>query len=666
MLLNALFGLAEHQKLFETVYLQRRQLHLLISLTIDGAVKEKGLIPLYSKDQGDKEVLGQDRLLPRFPGENNGGKSYFLAESCLPILGIDKKTGEGLPFPAKKEKRKNPVKSYLHFWNQIEAAHKATGIEALAALLAFRSDYFCIEGDKLRHCLPFIEIRQNKKGEPDVGAITATGGWERLEKLLISFQVDDKIVFDGRNSDDLMVRYWNEMYMKQAFVNDREIDSDSKELQTGLCLITGKTNEIIARSHKPKVLGVPGVSSGGYIVSFAKECPAFSSYGFDMGANAPVSEEASAKYILGLQSLIDSEYNSLKVGPLLICFWAKEYPAESSFFARMLRKPEPKEVKEFLNNSRYGIERPAAGLDRFYSITLSGNAGRIVVRHWMQSTVEAARKNFARWFQDLDIVHMTFPNSGTKKRRRPTGETDVNALQDKEKLPPLAIFRLACTTVREAKDLQSEVPSQLYRAALEGVAPAIMLVKPILHRLKADLHHFGIKTLFNSVSRFALLKLILNRNRKEGEPMIECKVFETDDPAYNCGRLLAVLAEIQAKAFDYKLSGPGVAERYFGTASVSPSSVFPLLLRLNRHHLEKIRKTSGGTWNQENNIQDVICKLAPDCSGAAPQFPRHLDLQAQGRFSIGFYQQKAEVEMRKEAARKNKENVKPEAGHDQG
>jgi CRISPR-associated protein Csd1 len=193
-----------------------------------------------------------------------------------------------------------------------------------------------------------------------------------------------------------------------------------------------------------------------------------------------------------------------------------------------------------------------------------------------------------------------------------------------------------------------------------------MLVKPILHRFKADLHHFGIKTLFNSVSRFALLKLILNRNRKEGEPMIESKVFETDDPAYNCGRLLAVLAEIQAKAHDYKLSGPGVAERYFGTASVSPSSVFPLLLRLNRHHIEKIKKASGSTWNQENNIQQVVCKLAPDCSGAAPQFPRHLDLQSQGRFAIGFYQQKAEVEMRKEAARKNKENVKPEAGHDQG
>jgi CRISPR-associated protein Csd1 len=56
--------------------------------------------------------------------------------------------------------------------------------------------------------------------------------------------------------------------------------------------------------------------------------------------------------------------------------------------------------------------------------------------------------------------------------------------------------------------------------------------------------------------------MILNRNsrtRKEGEQMIEPQVFETDDPAYNCGRLLAVLAEAQQKAHDYDLN-TGIAE----------------------------------------------------------------------------------------------------------
>ena len=123
-------------------------------------------------------------------------------------------------------------------------------------------------------------------------------------------------------------------------------------------------------------------------------------------------------------------------------------------------------------------------------------------------------------------------------------------------------------------------------------------------------------------------------------------MFETDDAAYNCGRLLAVLAETQAKAHEYRLEGAGVAERYFGTATVSPSSVFPLLLRLNRHHLDKIRKSDRFASHAhfiERDMQGILTKFQPAAEGQPPQFPRHLDLQAQGRFAIGFYQQKAHI-----------------------
>ena len=141
--------------------------------------------------------------------------------------------------------------------------------------------------------------------------------------------------------------------------------------------------------------------------------------------------------------------------------------------------------------------------------------------------------------------------------------------------------------------------------------------------------------------------------------MIQPEVFETDDAAYNCGRLLAVLAETQAKAHEYKLEGAGVAERYFGTASVSPSSVFPILLRLNRHHLNKIKKSprfAGDERFLEDAIQNILIKFKPEENNQPPNFPRHLDLQQQGRFAIGFYQQKAATDARKAEAYKNKEN----------
>jgi CRISPR-associated protein Csd1 len=164
-------------------------------------------------------------------------------------------------------------------------------------------------------------------------------------------------------------------------------------------------------------------------------------------------------------------------------------------------------------------------------------------------------------------------------------------------------------------------------------------------------------------SRFSLLKLILNRNRKENEMEIKPELADTNDPAYNCGRLLSVLAETQKKAHDYKLEGAGVVERYFATAGVSPSSVFPLLLRLNRHHLNKIRKSekwSGGERFLEEQIRTIAAKFKSRGDGCPPVFPRILDLQAQGRFALGFYQQQAADALARTDAKEAKANAKTE------
>jgi CRISPR-associated protein Csd1 len=136
--------------------------------------------------------------------------------------------------------------------------------------------------------------------------------------------------------------------------------------------------------------------------------------------------------------------------------------------------------------------------------------------------------------------------------------------------------------------------------------------------------------------------------------MIEPQVFETDDLAYNCGRLLAVLAEAQQKAHDYKLEGAGVAERYFGTACAAPASVFPLLLRLNRHHLKTISKSDTYKGHErflEEAIQNIMALFRPGETHQPPVFPRVLNLQAQGRFALGFYQQQAADDAARRAAR---------------
>jgi hypothetical protein len=37
----------------------------------------EALVPLFTKDAKGKDRLGRDLTMPRFPGENNGGKAFF-------------------------------------------------------------------------------------------------------------------------------------------------------------------------------------------------------------------------------------------------------------------------------------------------------------------------------------------------------------------------------------------------------------------------------------------------------------------------------------------------------------------------------------------------------------------------------------------------------------
>ena len=138
--------------------------------------------------------------------------------------------------------------------------------------------------------------------------------------------------------------------------------------------------------------------------------------------------------------------------------------------------------------------------------------------------------------------------------------------------------------------------------------------------------------------------------------MIEPRVFETDDPAYNCGRLLAVFDELQYAAHQGELTGPGVVERYYGTASSAPNSAFGILWRLHQHHLRKLGqqgvKGRAAATAIKNRIAGIIKCFGQVSPPHPPEFPRVFTLVEQGRFAIGFYQQVADSANRRSEAMK--------------
>jgi CRISPR-associated protein Csd1 len=204
-------------------------------------------------------------------------------------------------------------------------------------------------------------------------------------------------------------------------------------------------------------------------------------------------------------------------------------------------------------------------------------------------------------------------------------------------------------------DLRSELMANLYAAALEGTAPPVSLLKPILDQLQSRiLRDENYRAIWDE-SRFSLLKLIINRHhrsRNEHNMQLEPKLTaNTPDAAYNCGRLLSVFDSLQRAAHRAE-AGAGsklnttLAERYFGSASSNPNGAFSLMWRLHMHHLKKLRqkgeKGQKSAAGYQRSIRDICrCFQAPG-GESAPQFPRVFTLIQQGRFALGYYQQEAE------------------------
>ena len=105
-------------------------------------------------------------------------------------------------------------------------------------------------------------------------------------------------------------------------------------------------------------------------------------------------------------------------------------------------------------------------------------------------------------------------------------------------------------------------------------------------------------------------------------------------PAYRLGRLFAVYERVQRAALG--AVNATIRDRYFGAASATPASVFPLLARKCAHHLTTLRRTDRrrrlAHW-YEREIDAIL-------DGLGTGFPRTLRLADQGRFILGYHHQR--------------------------
>lgn len=667
-------GFPAKKHLIDSPEFESQSIHWLVCLDADGRFR------------GFESLAGVAEFQPvprTLEPKDSGEVAEFLIEGfetvfCLGPSATEKRTPKG------ESKHRN-------FWERIEKAANETNLPELLALLAFRRSW---PTGELPPGIVFklFQPPKARQGKEQWMVRTTNGDMAPLRlrpnaPAVISFRVGDEILIQMPN----VLEWWSAWFAKWLLGEKQKcIEAHSG---TGFCLVTGQQDAAISGYHLPKIYGVRRtLQSGGTLVS--SQADAFHSYGLSLARTgksstendasyASVSVDAAIAYANSLNYLLERDDHHFNAGSFSFCFWTKQRSV--GFIRNLLTKPQPEEVRKFVAAPFSGIPREELRKEQFYSVTLTGNSARVVVYNWLVETLEEADSNLKQWFKDLDLA--TIPPCHGEDCCYP------------------AIDDLCNSTVRDPKDADSDLPAQLYRAAIEGTPVSTALIKRVLHRLKADLMKYGERILETHLlknekgfiepqlhpatkkkfgdsnqpvppsgqARFALIKLILNRSKNRTMELQPKLVADTSDIAYNCGRLLAVFDTLQQEAHKKRnaegkvvsaLEGPSVVERYFGTASASPNSAFSILWRLHVHHLKKLAGEGGkgraASAAIESRITEICALFGQSDEMRAkrtpPHFPRVLDLQAQGRFALGFYQQKAaDAEAIAKAVAKNRQ-----------
>ncbi len=338
--------------------------------------------------------------------------------------------------------------------------------------------------------------------------------------------------------------------------------------------------------------------SGASLVSFNEK--AYESYGKKKGENAPISVEAEFKSSAALKFLLRSRNRRIRIGDATTVFWAEQASPVEPFFGQVMNPAQDDQaaalaVRQFLESVCKGALPPDIEKDRdlkFYILGLALNRARLALRFWHVCSVGELMGRFRDHFNNLEIER-----------------------SDKDIEFP-GIWHLLKETARETKDISPVLGGALTRSILTGERYPQNLYQGVIGRIRAD-HRV-------TYLRAAILKAVLQRNHQTEVPM--SLDTERRDTAYLLGRLFAVLEKAQLDALG-KVNST-IKDRFFSAASATPASVFPRLLRLSQHHIEKA---------DYGYISDKrIAEIMEHVDG----FPVHMNLQDQGLFAIAYYHQK--------------------------
>ena len=362
-------------------------------------------------------------------------------------------------------------------------------------------------------------------------------------------------------------------------------------------------------------------AAGAALVTFNLDT--FESYGKTQGANAPISIQAAFAYssALNAQLAFDSR-RRIRIGEMTVVFWAEAtadersaLEAERLLSGAMVEPPADAKAASAVARTLEAIARgePLANATpelpsgtRLHILGLAANVGRLSVRLWHVDTLGGLARRIVEHWGDLRIEPAPWPEP-----------------------PPARRLLYETAPQRKAERIPPALGPALLRAILNGTRYPRTLLAAVIARVRAEKAVTG--------AQAAICRACLARDHRLGFEQEDAPVsLDRDEthPAYRLGRLFAVYERVQRAALG--TVNASIRDRYYGAASATPATVFPLLARKCAHHLATLhraeRRRRLAHW-YEREIDTIL-------DGVGTAFPRSLRLADQGRFALGYHHQR--------------------------
>ena len=379
----------------------------------------------------------------------------------------------------------------------------------------------------------------------------------------------------------------------------------------GICLVTGKKDSV-ARLHTTIKL----TKDTGPLVSF-KTDRGYDSYGKEQGYNAQISGDAEFAYTTALNAMLQKgSHNKFSVGNRTFVFWvssnseAAEQTEGSLFDLLGYTEEEVDDPNAKIEQVRKVFKAINSGSlktsleDRFYILGLAPNSARIAVVYWSECSLKEFAGKILCHFKDMEIK-----------------DTRI----DKKPYMGIKSILAAVTLNGKQSEATPNLPEAVVKSIFQGTPYPFTLFSACIRRIRAE---SGNKDAIR-IARMAIIKAYLNRindNNKKIETMLD---KSNTNQGYLCGRLFAVLENLQYAANKQD----SIRSGYMNAASSTPSAVYPTILKLSNSHYSKLAKDKKGLAIYFDNQKKEIMAQISD-------FPDTLDLSDQGRFFLGYYHQK--------------------------